>query len=152
MQSDWLPEHEDLQNEDHRPFLQIDPSPQPSAVKLFDTSHSSETIRSEKKMIPFSVSPPHDSENQDQLTDMQLSLEHGALKTPGMNSITYSKTYYTREIPAVKVAWEKVINQEPIFNSSAFDQFRRQNYETFLWHEEPSMRNEAEKPLNKCAM
>lgn len=42
------------------------------------------------------------------------------------------------------MAWEKVISQEPIFNFSAFDQFRRQNYETFLWHEESFVRNEAE--------
>ena len=95
-------------------------------------------------MIASSVSPPHDPENEDLLTDMQLSLVHGTLKPPGMNIITYSETYYTREIPAVKMAWEKVINQESIFNSSAFDRFRRQSYETFLWHEEPSVRNEAE--------
>ena len=116
-QSDRLPEHEDLQNEDHRPFLRIDPSPQSLAVKLFDTSHNSETIRSEKKMIPSSVSPLHNPENQELVTDMQLSLVQGTLKTPGMNIITYSETYYTREIPAVKMAWEKVINQESIFNS-----------------------------------
>ena len=143
-QSDWLPEHEDLQKKDHRPFLQIDPSPQSPVVKLYDTSHSNETVRSQKKMIPSSASPPHDPENQDLLRDMQLSLVHGTLKTPGMNIITYSETYYTRELPAVKRAWQKVISQEPIFNSSAFDQFRRQNYETFLWYEEPSVRNEAE--------
>ena len=143
-QFDRLPEHEDLQNEDHRPFLRIDPSPQSPAVKSFDTSHNSETIRSEKKKILSSVSPPHHPENQDLLTDMQLSLGHGTLKTPGMNIITYSETYYTREISAVNIAWEKVINQEPIFNSSAFDQFRRQNYKTFLWHEEPSVRSEAD--------
>ena len=138
-QSDWLPQHEDLQNEDHRPFLQVNPSPQSPAVKLFDTSHSSGIIRSEKKIIPSSVSPPHNPGNQDLLTDMQLSLVHGTLNTPGMNIITYSETYYTREIPAVKMAWEKVINQEAIFNSSAFDPFRLQNYETFPWHEEPSV-------------
>ena len=156
-QSDWLPEHEDLHDEGHRPVVRIDPSRQSPAVKLFDTSHSSEnsfafstpsyistpTIRSET-MMPSSVSPPHDLENQDLLTDMQLSLIHGTLKTPGMNIITYSETYYTREIPVVRMAWEKIINQEPIFNSPAFDDFREQNYETFLWHEEPSVRNEAE--------
>ena len=143
-QSDWLPEHDDLQNEDYRPSLQIDPSPQSSAVKLFDTSHGNEIIRSEKKKIPSSVSPPHDSENQDLLTDMQLSLVHGTLNPPGINIITYTETYYTREIPAVKMAWEKFINQEAIFNSSAFDPFRLQNHETFPWHEEPSVRNKVE--------
>ena len=156
-QSNWLPEHEDLQNEAHSLSLQMNPSPQLPAVKSFDISHSSEnsfgfstpssistpTIRSEKT-ISSSVSSPDDLENQDLLTDMQLSLIHRTLKIPGMNIITYSETYYTREIPAVKMAWEKVINQEPIFNSSAFDPFRRHNYDTFLWHEEPSVRNEAE--------
>ena len=90
------------------------------------------------------MSPPHDPNNQDILTDMQLALVHRTLKIPGMNVITYPETYYTREIPAVKMAWEKAINHGLIFDSSAFDQFRRLKYETLRWHEGTSVRNEAD--------
>ena len=48
-------------------------------------------------------------------TEMQLSLMHGSMKTPGMNVITHAETFHSKEIPLMKLAWKMVIEQEPIF-------------------------------------
>lgn len=90
------------------------------------------------------VSSGDDQETQGVLTDMQLSLIHGTLKTPGMNIITYSETYYTKDVPIVRMAWKTVIDMEPIFHSPAFDPFRGNNREHFSWHEESSLFNDEE--------
>ena len=93
---------------------------------------------------PLSVSAPY---GREMLADVHLSFIYGSMKTPGMNIITYSETYYTTDIPAMKMAWETIVNTEPIFSSSAFNCFRREGCERFLWYEAPSAQSEEEAHL-----
>lgn len=102
---------------------------------------SSPGVRSEQT-LSSSVSSIDDEDSQGVLTDMQLSLIHGSLKTPGVNIISYSEMHYTKDVPAVKTAWKTVINMESIFHYPAFDYLRGDNYEHFLWHEESSLFND----------
>ena len=89
-----------------------------------------------------SVSSIEEKDDQEVLTEIQLSLIHGTLKTPGMNIISYSETYCTRDIERIKSAWNAIIDMEPIFKSPAFDPFRPAHYEHFYWHEECSAKTE----------
>lgn len=68
--------------------------------------------QSSPSLGPFSQSI--DFENGS-LTEMQLSLIHGSMKTPGMNIITHAATFLTKDMPIMKLAWKTVIEQEPIF-------------------------------------
>ena len=104
---------------------------------------SSPEVRS-AQMSSSSMSSSDDQESQGELTDMQRSLIHGYLKTPGVNVISCSETYYTKDVPVVKMAWKTVIDMEYIFRYPAFDHFRSDDYEHFSWHEESSLFNDQE--------
>ncbi|KAF2198590.1 acetyl-CoA synthetase-like protein [Delitschia confertaspora ATCC 74209] len=65
------------------------------------------------------------------MTEMQLSFVHSYKKNPGTNIVNLYETYNTRDVPAVKAAWQTVIESEPIFRAS-FDA------ETLSVHENPS--------------
>jgi hypothetical protein len=67
------------------------------------------------------------------LTEFQLSLIHGSLKSPGMNMIVHSETFYTDDIPFVKEAWKTVIEMEPIFQSPAIVEFYDEDWKLFDW-------------------
>ena len=146
-----------LQLQHHASFGNVAPSMGSSIVSLSENLQSSKTTHSLSTPLfasspaarsvatsPSSVSSVDDQDTQEALTDMQLSLIHGSLKTPGMNIITYSETYYTKDISTLRMAWKTVIDTEPIFNSSAFNQFGRDSCERFLWHEESSVKDEEE--------
>lgn len=78
---------------------------------------------SQGKDDPLSRSPspaPSFSLEDGSLTEMQLLLIHGSMKTPGMNIITHVETFHTKDIPIMKLAWKAVIEQEPIFQVRAF--------------------------------
>ena len=143
--------------EKHVFLRQVSPSNRSSTMSISDNiksievlhSHStplialSPEVRSEQTS-PSSISSLDNQDSQEALTDMQLALIHGSMKTPGTNIIAYSETYYTKNIPEVKLAWKAIIEMEPIFDSSALGQFRPENCERFSWHEELSLRSEEE--------
>ena len=146
-----------LQIEHHPSFGNLAPSMESSIVSLSENLQSGRTTHSLPTPLfasspaarsattsPSSVSSLDDQDTQETLTGMQLSLIHGSLKTPGMNIITHSETYYTKDIPMLRMAWKTVIDMEPIFNSSAFDQFSHSNYKRFQWNEEPLVHNREE--------
>lgn len=66
---------------------------------------------------------------------MQLSLIHGSLKTPGMNVIKHSETFYSEDIPIVKAAWKTVIEAEPIFHALPLHRTFGQKTIAFDWRE-----------------
>ncbi|KAE8416764.1 hypothetical protein BDV36DRAFT_309927 [Aspergillus pseudocaelatus] len=68
------------------------------------------------------------------LSEMQASLLHGSLKSPGTNIIYHYETYRTDVIPILKKAWKTVIEGEPIFQASLLDR-SAQNQEYFTWTE-----------------
>ncbi|CAD6564771.1 MAG: hypothetical protein ASARMPREDX12_004428 [Alectoria sarmentosa] len=154
-----LKDHSDSppESETQGSFDQVLPSTRSSIASLSDDTQSSRVSHS-PSTPSFPSSPEVGSEqtstssmstldNQHRpevLTDMQLSLVHGSLKTPGMNIITYSETYHSKDIPLMKMAWQIVVDMEPIFSSTAFDQFRRNECKRFLWHEESPAQNEEE--------
>lgn len=76
-----------------------------------------------------SLSDPDD----DTLTEMQLSLIHGTLKTPGMNIITHCETYFSDQIPTMKAAWRTVIEMEPIFQVQSLRKFLEEDRKVFDW-------------------
>ena len=69
------------------------------------------------------------------LTEMQLSLLHGTLKTPGMNVIRHSETFYSEDIPIMKSAWKTVMEMEPIFHASSLQEYFGEKTITFDWRE-----------------
>ena len=52
------------------------------------------------------------------LTEMQMSFIHSYKSRPGTNIINFYETYKTADIPAMKAAWKRVIETEPIFRYS----------------------------------
>ena len=78
------------------------------------------TPAQEQQPSPRSASPSQSVDfDNGSLTEMQLSLIHGSMKTPGMNIITHAATFLTKDIPIMKLAWRIVIEQEPIFRIKA---------------------------------
>ncbi|KAE8152948.1 hypothetical protein BDV25DRAFT_169719 [Aspergillus avenaceus] len=82
----------------------------------------------------------------DRLSEMQASLLHGSLKSPGTNIIYHYETYRTDVIPVLKEAWKTVIQGEPIFQGSLLDG-SADNQKYFTWSEvtvdsEPEYRKE----------
>jgi gliotoxin/aspirochlorine biosynthesis peptide synthetase len=67
------------------------------------------------------------------LTEFQLSLIHGTLKSPGTNVIIHSETFYSDHIPLIKNAWKTVIEMEPIFQSPALVEFYGEEWKLFDW-------------------
>ncbi|KAI4288945.1 MAG: hypothetical protein L6R35_001783 [Caloplaca aegaea] len=117
-------------------------------------------LEDESQDLPYSSASSLDDDEgtQGTLTALQLTLIHGTLKTPGMNVISYAENFYSRDIPAVKLAWKTVIDMEPIFRYSAFKPYRGNSYQHFTWHEESShfspeqIRNEIEKIRSKSGL
>lgn len=118
----------------------------PNATHISETSPTSfavsEVSNSDAGSEATSISSESTIDEQDErkgtLTDMQLSLIHGTLKTRGMNIISYSETYFSRDVPTVKMAWKTVLGLEPVFHIPAFEDFRGTEYDAFSWHEERS--------------
>ncbi|ETS77601.1 hypothetical protein PFICI_09663 [Pestalotiopsis fici W106-1] len=50
------------------------------------------------------------------MTEMQLSLVQSTRQNPGRNIIAYFETHRPENIAALRIAWEKVLQSEPIFN------------------------------------
>lgn len=72
-------------------------------------------------------------------TEMQMSLIHGTLKTPGMNIITHFETYYSDHIPVMKAAWKTVIEMEPIFQAVTLSKFLEEDRKVFDWYDATSV-------------
>ncbi|KAF2795570.1 nonribosomal peptide synthase GliP-like protein [Melanomma pulvis-pyrius CBS 109.77] len=74
------------------------------------------------------------------MTEMQLSLVHSTIKTPGRNVISYFETHPTELLPLVKKAWKRVLSLETIFkmtfeiDESGGYMFEQENM-PFLWKE-----------------
>ena len=97
---------------------------------------SARTIRSCSSPVASSRSASPDTSFDllnGSLTEMQLSLIHGSMKTPGMNVIVHGIPIYTKDIPMMKLAWKTVIEQEPIFQMKAL---LPKNGKAFNWHVE----------------
>jgi len=58
-----------------------------------------------------------DFERVGELSEIQLSLIHGSVQSPGTNIIHYYETYSTWKIPRMKEVWKRVLQQEPIFHT-----------------------------------
>jgi hypothetical protein len=52
------------------------------------------------------------------MTEMQLTLIHGSQSRPGTNIINFFETYYTKDLPIMRRAWNAVIDSEPIFRTA----------------------------------
>ncbi len=61
--------------------------------------------------------PHYVPEETAELTEIQISLIHGTIKTPGTNIIHYYETYLPNQIPRMKHAWKQVLQNEPIFRT-----------------------------------
>ena len=111
-----------------------------------DSSSESDSSNLEAKIESNSVSSESSPAEQDEpnsaLTDMQLSLIHGTLKTRGMNIISYSETYFTKDVLKMKKAWKAIIDLEPIFRIAAFSDFSPTGHQGFQWHEQTSFFND----------
>jgi len=66
-----------------------------------------------------SPDPTHSDESYP-MTEMQLSLIYGSQNSRGTNIISHYETYRSDILPAVRRAWESVINSEPIFRTEFF--------------------------------
>ena len=89
------------------------------------------TVAEDDDLTQGSVLTQHVTES---LSEMQASLLHGSLKSPGTNIIYHYETYRTDVIPILKKAWKTVIEGEPIFQASILDN-STQNQEYFTWTE-----------------
>lgn len=83
--------------------------------------------------------------HDDKLTEMQLSLIHGTLKTPGMNIITHCETYYSHYIPTMKAAWKTVVEMEPIFQVLPLKKFLEEDRKVFDWRDATAVEEGDEK-------
>ena len=145
--------HLSLKNEKFVSLDQVAPAIQSSQFSLLsrsenvdnprDSSTASDVSSSEARSEAIAVSSESAIDDEDEpkgaLTEMQLSLIHGTLKTRGMNIISYSETYSTKDVSTMKEAWKTVIGLEPIFHIAAFEDFRTTDHDNFSWHEETSL-------------
>ncbi|KIX09578.1 uncharacterized protein Z518_00658 [Rhinocladiella mackenziei CBS 650.93] len=58
---------------------------------------------------------PPSIQHASDLTEIQLTLIHGSLKSGNTNVIYHFQTYDSRDLPKIKQAWKTVIELEPIF-------------------------------------
>lgn len=128
-------------NNARRHALEHTPSPSPerqSASRRFEAPSTIERRSTPNAQIPTTSSWEARSSpdpDDDMLTEMQLSLIHGTLKTPGMNIITHSETYYSDQIPTMKAAWRTVIEMEPIFQVLSLQKFLEEDRKVFDWYD-----------------
>ncbi|KAF2014423.1 acetyl-CoA synthetase-like protein [Aaosphaeria arxii CBS 175.79] len=52
------------------------------------------------------------------MTEIQLTLLQSSLENPGSNIISYHETHLPRDVPTLRAAWAKVLQLEPLLNSS----------------------------------
>lgn len=117
------------------------PSPSPerpsTSTKIEAPSALDRGLTPNAKILTTSSweAPSSPDPDDDTLTDMQLSLIHGTLKTPGMNIITHCETYYSDHVPTMKAAWKAVIEMEPIFQVRYLRKFLEEDREAFDWYD-----------------
>lgn len=73
--------------------------------------------------------------NWPSLTEMQLSLLHGSLKAPGSDIIHHSETYLSEYLPVLRLAWQRIMDVEPIFKTQFPEQLVGKDQVTFEWTE-----------------
>lgn len=76
----------------------------------------------------------HDSD-WPKLTEMQLSLLHGSLKSPGSNIIHHSETYFSEYLPVLRLAWKRIMEVEPVFKTQFPHELVGRDQITFEWIE-----------------
>ncbi|KAI0456058.1 nonribosomal peptide synthase GliP-like protein [Xylaria acuta] len=87
------------------------------------------------RALPGTATPSEPIGNE-ALTEMQLHFIHGTLRDPHKNVITHSETYYSEDIPVMKLAWQAVIESEPIFSQNIFRGYvEGQDTPVFSWVE-----------------
>lgn len=73
------------------------------------------------------------------MTEIQLALIHGSQKNPSRNIISYFETYPWTSLPAIREAWQTIVQIEPIFRTK-FDlrnegRLIEQKRAAFIWNE-----------------
>ena len=69
------------------------------------------------------------------LTEMQLSLLHGSLKVPGSDIIHHSETYLSEYLPVLRLAWQRIMDVEPVFKTRFPEELVGKDQVTFEWVE-----------------
>lgn len=69
------------------------------------------------------------------LTEMQLSLLHSSLKAPGSDIIHHSEIYLSEYLPVLRLAWQRVMDVEPVFKAQFPEELVGKDQITFEWVE-----------------
>ena len=118
--------------------ISLDESSMPSSANWSSRPSSAVPSAGDHDDDDYDHNEHHDDNHDvdDGPTEIQLSLVHGTLKTPGTNMIVYAETFHARDIPKLKMAWKTVIEAEEIFQAKALGEFLSEDWIAFDWNDQ----------------
>ena len=101
----------------------------PPSISFTDLRSLSQSIHNDHQKVS-----KHD-DSWPMLTEMQLSLLHGSLKVPGSDIIHHSETYLSEYLPVLRLAWQRIMDVEPVFKTQFPEELVGKDQVTFEWIE-----------------